>query len=103
MFGNLQVRDMEIHVEEALQKMEESNDTETLVLYQKLKEFSVGRGIQIHVEEENHYVWYGFLGSEEIYRTKQLTKKKEIVILKYKMTMLLTMENLELLGRIIPL
>ncbi len=102
MFGNLQIRDMEIHVEEALQKMEESNDTETLVLYQKLKEFSVERGIQIHVEEENHYLWYGFLGSEEIYRTKPLTKKKEIVILKYKMTMLLTMENLDLMERIIP-
>jgi hypothetical protein len=101
-FGNLQIRDMEMHVEEALQKIEESNDTEILILYQKLKEFSVGRGIQIHVEEENHYVWYGFLGSEEIYRTKQLTKKKEIVILKYKMTMLLTMENLELMERIIP-
>jgi hypothetical protein len=102
-FGNLQMRDMEMHVEEALQKIEESNDTETLILYQKLKEFSGERGIQIHVEEENHYVWYGYLGSEEIYRIKTLTKKKEIVIMKYKMTMLLTMENLELLGRIIPL
>ncbi len=75
-------------------------EEEVVIMYEKLNEICIEKGIDIKIDEDNLSIWYGYLGKEEIFRIKVLTKKKEIVIAKYKMTMLFNMENVELLNRL---
>jgi hypothetical protein len=101
MLGDIQRRELENGVEESLQKMNEQQDEENRILYQRLKEFCDEKNIQIEVDSSNLYQWSGFLGSDEVFRMKCLTKKKEIIILKYKCTMLFNIENIEVLKKLI--
>ncbi len=99
LLGNLQNKDIDIGIEDSLQKMQLENDENNYLIYQKLYEYCKELDIKINVDETNNYLWYGFFGNNEIFRTKVLTKKKEIIIQKYKITMSLSFENIDLMKK----
>jgi len=76
-------------------------DENDIILYRKLYDFSLQKGIRMEVDSQNCFVWYGYLNQDEIYRIKILSKKKELIIPKLKIQMLFTISNIDLLDRII--
>ncbi len=97
-------KETEGSTENVIEKIEEMRqmgiEEEVVTIYEKLNEICCDKGIDIKIDEENMSIWYGYLGRDEVFRIKVLTKKKEIVVAKYKMTMLFNMENVELLNRL---
>jgi hypothetical protein len=89
-------------METIFQQMENSQtDENEIILYRKLYDFSLQKGIRIEVDSQHCFIWYGYLNQDEIYRIKILSKKKELIISKLKIQMLFSMANLDLLDKII--
>ncbi len=92
--GDVDRREIEVNVEESIMKMRDNGDNENELIYMNLWEMCKRKGIQVDIDENNEYDWRGYLGSEEIFRIKVLTKKRELVLLKEKITFLLTLHNI---------
>ena len=85
---------------EMIEKMRENGEEEELIgCYQRIFEMIKEKGMQLQVD--GIYEWFVYMGQKEMFHIKCLTKKKEIVIPKNKMTMILNMENLEWLEKMI--
>ncbi len=85
---------------DSIDKMRENGeDEEIVVCYERILEMIGERGMQLQID--GMYEWFVYMGQKEMFHIKNLTKKKEIVVPKNKMTMLLNMENLGWLEKMI--
>jgi hypothetical protein len=85
---------------DSIEKMRENGeDEEIVVCYERILEIIGERGMQL--QRDGIYEWFVYMGQKEMFHIKNLTKKKEIVVPKNKMTMLLNMENLGWLEKMI--
>ncbi len=98
---NLQEYDLNKIVEKSFNKMLDNNDQENLELYTTLLEFCKSKNYHIVIGKTDEYEWFIYFGTQEIMRIKSLTKKKEIMLTKQKITLLLSFENIELLEKIL--
>lgn len=78
---------------------ENGEEEEVIVCYQKLLEMIGTKGM--HLQTDSIYEWFVYMGQKEVFHIKNLTKKREIVIPKNKITMLLNLENLQWLDKMI--
>jgi hypothetical protein len=98
---SLQEYDLNKIVEKSFNKMLDNNDQENLELYTILLEFCKSKNYHIVIGKTDDYEWFIYFGTQEIMRIKSLTKKKEIMLIKQKITLLLSFENIELLDKIL--
>ncbi len=85
---------------ESIEKMRENGEDEDMIIcYQKMLEMIQEKGMYLQID--GIYEWFVYMGQKEMFHIKNLTKKKEIVIPKNKITMLLNLENLEWLHKLI--
>ncbi len=88
-------------VQKTFDKMIENNDNENMQLYTTLLDFCKTKNYNIVIGKTDEYEWFMYFGTQEIMRIKSLTKKKELLLAKQKITLLLSFENIELLDRIL--
>ncbi len=81
--------------------MIENNDNENMQLYTTLLDFCKTKNYNIVIGKTDEYEWFMYFGTQEIMRIKSLTKKKELLLAKQKITLLLSFENIELLDKIL--
>ncbi len=88
-------------VEKSFNKMLDNNDQENIQLYTTLLDLCIKKNYNIVVGKTDEYEWFIYFGTQEIMRIKSLTKKKELILTKQKITLLLSFENIELLEKIL--
>ncbi len=88
-------------VQKTFDKMIENNDNENMQLYTTLLDFCKTKNYNIVIGKTDEYEWFMYFGTQEIMRIKSLTKKKELLLAKQKITLLLSFENIELLDKIL--